>query len=76
LDKARSREDGGAGLGLSIARWAVEAHGGTLRALANADRGSTFRFTLPAAESLPDTTREKDIVVLNLDTVLRQESKM
>jgi heavy metal sensor kinase len=76
LDKARSREAGGAGLGLSIARWAVEAHSGTLRALANAHRGSTFRFILPAAESLPDTTREKDIVVLNLDTVLRQQSKM
>ena len=62
LDKARSREAGGAGLGLSIARWAAEAHGGTLRVLADTTTGSTFRFTLPAAESVPATTREKELV--------------
>jgi two-component system sensor histidine kinase VicK len=52
VDKARSREAGGAGLGLSIARWAVEAHSGTLRVVAGTDTGSTFRFTLPAVESV------------------------
>jgi len=39
----------GLGLGLSISRSIVEAHGGNLQATADIDRGTTFRFTLPAA---------------------------
>ena len=63
VDTARSREAGGAGLGLSIARWAVEAHSGTLRVLEGTDTGSTFRFTLPAAEGvLPVVTHAKELV--------------
>mgnify|MGYP001501784955 CR=1 FL=1 len=40
----------GLGLGLSISRSIVEAHGGHLEATPNRDRGMTFRFTLPVAE--------------------------
>jgi heavy metal sensor kinase len=50
IDKARSRDLGGAGLGLSIARWAVEAHGGRIDLESVEGRGSTFRITLLHAE--------------------------
>jgi heavy metal sensor kinase len=47
VDKARWRESGGAGLGLSIAKWAVEAHGGTIALSSEPNKGCTFRVTLP-----------------------------
>jgi heavy metal sensor kinase len=50
IDMARSRDLGGAGLGLSIARWAVEAHGGRIDLNSVEERGSTFRLTLLHAE--------------------------
>ena len=46
-DKARSREYGGAGLGLSIAKWAVEAHGGTIEVQSEPNKGSQFRVRIP-----------------------------
>jgi signal transduction histidine kinase len=45
----RARSDGGAGLGLAIARWIATAHGGTLRAYNNEWGGATFLLELPAA---------------------------
>jgi two-component system OmpR family sensor kinase len=56
-DKSRSgREnsgDGGAGLGLSIARWVAEAHQGRLSLQCSDERGSTFVAVLPVSvESL------------------------
>jgi heavy metal sensor kinase len=47
VDKARSREQGGAGLGLSIARWAVEIHGGHIEVESTVGKGTTFRVVLP-----------------------------
>jgi two-component system, OmpR family, phosphate regulon sensor histidine kinase PhoR len=50
----RSRADGGSGLGLSIAKHIVEAHGGVIRAAsAGPGRGATFTFTLPKSEPRP-----------------------
>ena len=49
VDKARSRESGGAGLGLAIARHMVEMQGGTIRAESELGAGSKFVVRLPKA---------------------------
>jgi heavy metal sensor kinase len=49
LDHARSRANGGFGLGLAIAAWAVKANGGAIGAASVPGEGSTFRIELPAA---------------------------
>lgn len=47
VDKARGRQVGGAGLGLSIARWAAEAHAGSISVRSELHKGSRFTVTLP-----------------------------
>jgi signal transduction histidine kinase len=49
VDPARSREGGGTGIGLAIARSVVEAHGGEIRAESSVGGGSVFTFDLPMA---------------------------
>jgi signal transduction histidine kinase len=47
VDKARSREQGGSGLGLSICKWIVEAHHGEIKVESELGKGSSFIVKLP-----------------------------
>ncbi|MFM2077525.1 MAG: hypothetical protein RJA49_1415 [Actinomycetota bacterium] len=49
LDNARNRDEGGAGLGLSLARRIAEVHGGTLTVV-EVTNGAAFLLSLPAAD--------------------------
>lgn len=60
-DKARTREEGGAGLGLSIVRSIVQAQGGTVEVDSTEGKGTTFRVLMPLAE-------------VNYETYPRQET--
>jgi heavy metal sensor kinase len=49
IDEARSRETGGAGLGLALAKWGAEAHGGRIE-LDSTRTGCIFRLFLPVSQ--------------------------
>jgi heavy metal sensor kinase len=53
VDKARTREYGSAGLGLSICKEITESLGGTIEALSSHGKGSTFIVRIPLAPSAP-----------------------
>jgi len=53
IDEARSCEAGGAGLGLALAKWGTEAHGGRLD-LDSTTRGCIFRLFLPISADQVD----------------------
>jgi heavy metal sensor kinase len=51
VDEGRSREAGGAGLGLAIAKWGAEAHGGRIELECPAGGGCIFRLVLPVTKA-------------------------
>jgi signal transduction histidine kinase len=53
LDAARSSSDGGAGLGLAIARWIVDLHGGEIHPEARDPHGCRMVVTLPTDPTHP-----------------------
>jgi heavy metal sensor kinase len=59
VDASRSREDGGVGLGLAIARWAVEANGGQIELASGVTDGSLFRVILPAPDNSSAAGRDR-----------------
>jgi signal transduction histidine kinase len=62
-DKARSRANGGAGLGLSIVKAICTAHNADVKVSSREGRGSCFRVELPlldmsANDGIPDAVRQ------------------
>ena len=47
VDKSRSKETGGVGLGLNIAEWIAQAHHGRIEVNSELNKGSTFTVYLP-----------------------------
>jgi len=52
LDEARTRDAGGVGLGLPIAKWAVEAHGGDISVTAAPKGGAVFCVRMPVFSTI------------------------
>lgn len=50
VDKTRSRETGGSGLGLSISKNVIKKHGGNISVSSKFNKGTTFKITLPIKE--------------------------
>jgi len=68
-DVSRSRETRGSGLGLSIAQWIAERHGGSVRLHSEVGQGTRALITLPLADILPLVSQEASVNALELGPV-------
>jgi signal transduction histidine kinase len=59
LDRSRSRDTGGAGLGLAVTRTILRAHGGEVRLANGAGKGLIATVTLPKLEAASPSPAEK-----------------
>ena len=60
VDEARSRAEGGVGLGLAISQWITEAHGGSISVESTSGEGSTFTVRLPTVSQANLNSRYLD----------------
>ena len=63
VDRARSRETGGTGHGLSIVKHIVQAHDGQVAVKGEPGQGALFHFTLPRASRDPVTLASRGVDV-------------
>jgi heavy metal sensor kinase len=61
VDPSRSREEGGVGLGLAIARWAIEANDGHVELASDVTDGSLFRVILPPADDSSSVDADRQL---------------
>ncbi len=62
-DKARNGKTGGSGLGLSIAKWIVDAHEGRVDVVSRTDLGTRFTVSFPESHIVPGTESDRNIGV-------------
>jgi len=65
VDTSWALDRGGFGLGLSIAQWIVQAHGGTLTVQSRLGRGTMFTVVLPALPSDEPTPESGEVAAIS-----------